>query len=368
MLQDLSSGVIYRNPKAHICSRHAYFPSSVQLPSGELVATFSLGEAFESEDCHLFLSRSSDLGQSWSEPAAVSPTISDQAISEFGRISWVGNQAVLLLVHCDRSHYPGEGLTNPANMGFVPTQFKIQWSSDDTLTAWTDPEDIQSPLEGPCFELCCPITPLSDGRWLLPTSTWSDWDGNLANGYRMLAMVSHDQGRSWPEWLDVMHYEEGPRYYWESKIIELSDGTLFANAWVYDPQQEVDLPSQYALSRDAGQTWTEPLSMELFGQTMTPIELADGRLLNVYRRMDEPGLWAQISRLDGDKWVNEACQPLWGHTVADLAKHEDTMVDHFRTLRFGAPDMIQLDNGEIFLSFWCYEDCVSVIRWFRFRV
>ena len=40
----------------------------------------------------------------------------------------------------------------------------------------------------------------------------------------------------------------------------------------------------------------------------------------------------------------------------------------FQSLRFGAPSITRLADGALYVAFWCYEDCVSVIRWFKFRV
>ncbi len=34
--------------------------------------------------------------------------------------------------------------------------------------------------------------------------------------------------------------------------------------------------------------------------------------LSVYRRMDRPGLWANLSALRRGRWENEAESPLWG--------------------------------------------------------
>ena len=44
------------------------------------------------------------------------------------------------------------------------------------------------------------------------------------------------------------------------------------------------------------------------------------------------------------------------------------MVQNFQVLRFGAPCVVRLDDGAIFVAFWCYEDCVSVIRWYKLSI
>ena len=72
-------------------------------------------------------------------------------------------------------------------------------------------------------------------------------------------------------------------------------------------------------------------------------------------------------RLDGDAWVNEAQLPLWGHGAGGggLTVGGDNLSHSFARLRFGLPAGLLLPDGEVFAAFWCVEDCVSVIRWFR---
>ena len=50
IIEYVQGHVIYENPKPQLRSRHGYFPGVVQLPSGELLALFVMGEAFESVD------------------------------------------------------------------------------------------------------------------------------------------------------------------------------------------------------------------------------------------------------------------------------------------------------------------------------
>ncbi|OPZ83154.1 MAG: BNR/Asp-box repeat protein [bacterium ADurb.Bin429] len=210
------------------------------------------------------------------------------------------------------------------------------------------------------------MTPLRDGRWLLPTSTWRGWDGYCPNGTRMVAFVSHDFGHTWPEYLDIMH--QPGIIFWESKIIEFPDGRLLAVAWAYDEEAGKDLPNHYCVSHDGGLTWSPPASTGLHGQTLTPFLLDDDRILCVYRRMDVPGLWVNLSTLDGDTWTNDAAEPLWGHHAVGLTSDSADMAHNFNVLRFGAPCITRLPDGMLFVAFWCYEDCVSNIRWFKFSI
>lgn len=364
----LDTGLVYRNPIAHVHSVHAYFPSVANLGDGELLCSLTLGEAFESPNLHSHLARSTDNGDTWQLEGELYPGTPDRLTSDACRLTALGNgEVVAFLVRHDRTDHPHEGLTNEQTLGFVPTELLLMRSGDNGRT-WTEPEPLEPPLVGPSFELCSPITPLADGRWFLPTSTWRGWDGECPNGMKMIALISADRGRTWPEYVDVLRDPEDKVVYWESKIVELPDGRLLTAAWAYDEQASADRPNQYALSSDGGRTWTAPASTGLQGQTLTPTVLPDGRVLCVYRRTDRTGLWANLSHLDGDTWVNDTCEPLWGADTAGLTGSSQSMVQNFQVLRFGAPCLCPLDDGAHLVAFWCYEDAVSNIRWIKVRV
>lgn len=365
-LRNLQTGTVYQNMKPHVYSIHAYFPSVVVMDNGEMLASVVLGQAFESADCHTHITRSKDEGKTWQMEGPIYPGTADRITSDGCRLTASpGGEVVAFMVRSDRTMHPDEGLTNHENLGFVPTELLLLRSSDYGHT-WQKPETINPPLAGPSFELCCPIIPLRDGRWILPTQTWPGWDGNCLNGIKMVAFISHDRGKTWSEYMDVMSELKGRVFFWESKIVEFSNGKLMAVAWAYDNVVSKDKLNQYSLSKDGGKTWSRPFSTGLMGQTLTPFLLDDERILCVYRRMDKPGLWANISHLDGDDWVNDSCQVLWGDQMLGLTTTEKDMARNFNVLRFGAPCICRLPDGKIFVAFWCYEDCISVIRWFKF--
>ena len=364
----LNTGLIYRNPRPHVHSMHAYFPSVVAMEDGEMLALLVLGEAFEAPNLRTWVARSTDQGETWHMEGPIYPGTTDRLTSDACRLTALpGGELVAFMVRCDRTDHPEEGLTSHETLGFVPIELLLLRSQDCGRT-WIEPQALAPPLVGPAFELCCPITPLGDGRWILPTSTWRGWDGYCPNGMKMVAFISSDRGQTWPAYVDVMADPKGRMIYWESKIIELSDRRLLATAWTYDEAKAQDLPDQYAISEDGGKTWSSPRSTGLVGQTLTPFLLEDGRILCIYRRMDKAGLWANLSHIEGDDWVNDGCEPLWGAEVAGLTASSGNMAQNFNVLRFGAPCVTRLPDGILFVAFWCYEDCVSNIRWFKLRV
>jgi sialidase-1 len=361
----IGTGLIYRNPKPHVHSIQASFPTVVTMDNGEMLAAVLLGEAFESANIHSNILRSTDGGETWQLEGPIYPGTRDRLTSDQVRITaFPGGEVVAFMVRHDRSDHPEEGLTNHENLGFVPTELLILRSADYGHT-WTEPETVVPPVVGPAFEHSSPIVQLKDGRWIWPTSTWRGWNGDCPGGMRVLALVSHDRGKTWPEHMEVMNMSGNRVTIWESKIVELPDGRLLAAGWPYSETTGKDLPNHYAISNDGSTTWTAPMSTGLIGQTLTPFVLDDGRVLSVYRRIDKPGLWANVSHLEGDAWVNDSATPMWGTQAAGLTTHSENMAQNFTVLRFGSPSVTRLPDGVLFVSFWCYEDCVCVCRWFK---
>ena len=85
-LEHLETGIVYRNPKPYLRAVNAWHPTLAALPSGELLASFDLGQGPEGLDYRTCLARSSDNGQTWSEPVdlfsdAVQPTTNSVRIA-----------------------------------------------------------------------------------------------------------------------------------------------------------------------------------------------------------------------------------------------------------------------------------------------
>ena len=362
----IETGLIYRNPKPHLFSRQAAFPSLVLLPSGEMLVSFAIGSGFEAADQHTELARSADGGRTWNLVGAVFNERADRPTSANVRISRVPDGELLAFgVRADRSRAE-EGLTNPETQGFVETELILLRSSDNGHT-WQRPTVVVPPLIGPSFELCSPVVPLSDGRWLWPTSTWKGWNGENPTGMKAIALVSYDRGHSWPEYVEVMNGVAENLIFWEQKIVDMGDGRLLAVCWTHDLGQGVDRPIHYAISEDYGRSFGPPRSTGLLGQTSTPIWLGDGRLLCVYRRTDMPGLWVAYGRINGDAWITDAQLPLWGDARASAGNTVggENLSLAFTTLKFGLPAGLLLPDGQVFVAFWCVEECIYNIRWFR---
>lgn len=363
----LDTGHIYRNPKPHVFSRHAYFPTVTQLPDGDLVAAMDIGEAFESPTMRSYACRSSDLGKTWSTPRRIfEPDTRDHAVSTTCRINHVG-EGVLLGWAClfDRCR-DQEGLANPETNGFCRTDFATVRSTDGGRT-WSPPQPVRLPVDWHHFETCAPPLPVDDGRLLALTSPWPTWQGTHSPwGHNGMAFVSEDGGQSWTDLITVFDGWDRGLTGFEQAMTRLSDGRLLAVAWTLDTKKNQSVNVRAAFSDDGGRTFSKPIDTPLHGETCRPLALDDNHVLAVYRRVDKPGLWAQLARIEGETWTPLADQLLWGGQVVGRDEHDSAMAS-MSTLRFGCPAILRLANGEAYTAFWGVEDGVSSIRWFRIK-
>lgn len=366
MIKCSATGLVYRNPKPHLRAIHTWHPSIVRLDDGELVASFDLGQAVESLDYRTYLARSSDGGQSWSAPTLLLEETTPRRSTHSIRISRTAAGALLGFGGRYYRDNPEEGLVNRANLGYVPMDLILHQSTDGGKT-WKGPLTIEPPLVGPSFEICHRILELPDGTWLAPTSTWRGWDGESPNGMKAVILVSRDQGRSWPEVLTTFDGTSEGLIYWEQSVTSLPDGRLLAVSWVFDEATGKSRPNRFTVSNADGRTFPSPRENGLHGQTAKVITLRDGRILCLYRREDQPGLWAHLARINGDAWEPLAEAPVWRGAEAGMSGRTSAG-EELSGLKFGYPSMVQLPDGEVFAVFWCCEDCIHNIRWVRLRV
>lgn len=361
----VDTGIVYRNPKPYLKSIHAYHPSMVVFSSGEIVVFFDLGVAVESLDYRTHLTRSVDGGKTWHLQGPLFPNPPGRPTTYSVRISQVSDE----LVGFGGLHYrdnPEEGLVNRQTLGFVPMDLIIVRSHDRGHT-WSNPEIITPPLVSPAWEVCHHILELPDGRWLAPTATWRGWNGENPAGEQAVVLISGDRGKTWLSFRRTFDGRESGLLHWEQSVVPLQDGRLLAVAWVHDQRTGENLPTPYSISDDGGRTFSTPQPTGLRGQTCKVLQLRDGRILCVYRRDDQPGLWANVAALWGDNWTNLAERSLWQGAASGMTGGT-TSADELAALRFGYPSLTQLADGDIFVVFWCVEDLVSNIRWLRLRV
>jgi BNR repeat protein len=356
------TGLVCRHAAPHPLG--AWYPSVVQVDRDTLLASVDVGQATESLDLRTCLTRSTDGGRSWTPPQ---PLFDDpvQPTSHSVRLGRV-KDGTLVAMGTRRYHlHPEEGILNRANLGYTRMDV-VQLSSTDKGRSWDGPRKVAAPLVGPAFETCHSVVELADGRWLYPTATWRGWDGQAPNGMKAVAFVSHDRGRTWREHLDVMDGSAEGIIYWEQSLVQLPDGRLMALCWAFHESSGTSLPNRFAISED-GQTFGPPRSAGMNGQTAKMLALGRNRVLCLYRRNDQPGLWAVLAEVESNGWNLLEQIPLWQGAASGMSG-AGTSSDELAALQFGYPSMVRMSDQEVLALFWCCEDGLPHVRWLRLGV
>jgi hypothetical protein len=363
MITVRETGLVYRNPRPELRSRHTWHPTIVRFDDGEMLVTFDIADADVALDYRTYATHSTDAGATWTPPERVVPDPPGRPTTQSVRSNLMADGSVVAMGALMYRDDPEKSVVNVPSLGYTEMELILTRSQDRGHT-WSPIERIAPPLEGPAFEVCHSITELSDGRWVWPCSTWMGWDGDAPNGMNAILLVSEDKGRTWPTYITEFDRWDEHIIHWEQHFLELRDGRFLTVAWVVDLDTGKTLATPYAVSHDNGATWHRGLTGFL-AQTTKTIELPDGRILAVYRRNDEAGLWATTARVEGDTWVNEETVPLWRGVQSSGMTGDTNPGEELAQLKFGFPQMVVEPDGAVFLVFWCEEDCIKNIRWFR---
>lgn len=355
-----ASGLVYSNPNPHLRSIVAYHPSLSLISESEFLATFDLGQAVEALDYHTVVSRSLDRGETWQLEGPIikePPPSTTHSI----RTSRLADESIVGFGSLQHREDPEAGLINARTFGYVPVDPFIVRSHDGGRR-WSKPELIKPPLIGSSWETCHHILELENGRWLAPLATWRNWNGDHPAGQQAIVFISDDQGKSWPAFGRTFDGRESGILHLEQSVIQLHDGRILAICWQHDLETGKTLPSIYSLSRDLGESFSQPAETGFLAQTAKLIQLRDGKILCIYRRHDKPGLWATLARIEKDQWINLEESPVWQGAESGMAGTLDAGTE-LSNLKFGYPSARQISEREVLVLFWCQEDCITHIRW-----
>ena len=367
-LEKLDENFIYENPQPMLRSRCAKFPGLVRLPSGELLALFELGEAFESVDSRTVISRSRDAGKSWQ----LQGELCDSArLGLQYRCSETLKPLLLrdgrLLASGYRFHRkdPEQTIANPETGGVLPADDVIYFSHDEGRT-WTLPQVIKHGFPEP-IELSGPLIETASGDLLGAGATFKSWDGSNPSGMIGIVFRSRDKGQTW-ETNERFFQTPGKNVVpFEARMIEMQPGRLVTLSWAYDTTASRNLPNHVTVSRDNGHIWSAPMNTGLLAQASNLFWLGDDQLLSIHaHREGETGLFVRLVSFKDDVWKVKAEAAIWGH--GNVGANKRDLAGHFWSLKFGQPSLLRLSADEFLAYHWCVEAGTYKIKSHRLKL
>lgn len=359
-IQVLGHVTVYENPIPLYRSRHGYFPGIVKTQDGELVALFSIGEAFESNDHHVCVSRSKDSGRTWEFQGPLHPDsprgtgMMKPTVLSDGRLIAIGY-----------AFYRDDPDTflNPETGGLPPGKNLISFSEDNGRT-WSLPRAMQ--LSRPeILEVSGPCIQLHNGELLAVGTPMTQWDGTRPSGHVGVALRSSDNGQSWND--KTLYFQHPSISPLEARLCQLSDGRVVAIVWALDEKNGRCLNNYVTVSHDDGHTWTEPLDTRVDAQASNIHPLRDGMLLSIHaHRESEPtGVVVRLIDFSRNRWKPLAETTVWDQA---LAAKVTGFRDMGQKVKFGQPALLQLGQDEYLAYHWAVEGGQGKILGHRIRV
>jgi len=357
-MKHMETFTIYQNPDPLLVSRQAVFPGLVQLPDGELIAMFSIGQAFDAADLRVHVCRSSDRGKSWTPPVPMHRhCYQPDEQSETFKPLLLSDGTLLAAGYAFVRPDPLTPIVDPATFAVLPLKNKAAFSRDHGRT-WTVPVDFN--VEGQPLELSGPCIQLSSGRILGATSPFRLGP----TGHSGWIIRSDDGGRSWSKHSEFFRAPRGEIAALECRLCEMGPDRIAVLFWAYDLQRGLNLCNHIAFSRDGGHTFEPALDTGIQAQASNLLWLDGSHLLTIHCHRESPvGLRVRLVATEEGSFSVKQTIDLFAEEA--LGSDTTNIEKQFGSLKFGQPSLLRLDNGEILAACWRVEDCQHVIQGFR---
>ncbi len=334
--------------KQELQERYIGWPTVARTRSGELLAVFSGDRDFHV--CpwgRVFLVRSSDQGETWSEPVCIANTPLDDR--DAGIIETKEGTLVVAWFSVDAfiktcPYYARHSTKSPPEvrerwLG----QFVIR--STDGGKTWGPPaQTVGSAPHGPIE--------LADGRLL-----YVGINCRLGDERTLAVEESRDDGLSWKHITDIPIPDDEPvTFFAEPHVVETTSGKLVA-MFRYESNDTLELYLWQSESLDGGKSWSVVHPTPIWGYPPHLLELSNGWLLVSYSRRTRP--WSEracISRDEGETWDVE-------NEISYSNATEDAV-----SWDFGYPSSVELDDGSILTVYYqthkrFERPCLMSTRW-----
>lgn len=318
-------------PDQTVTSGLGYFPVTIHLKNGDVLAVMRGGAPHIGRKGRLDLVRSSDGGKTWSKPWTAVDGPEDDRNPALGQLK----DGTVVLAFAIASNYDesGEKFKGGRNDRLFDGVY-LMFSKDHGQT-WTKPvrdETIHKFYEGTGqVSPYGKIIQLSDGAVLM--AVYFDF---FNRGHESYVFRSTNNGKTWSEPVLM------GKHYNETGIVALRDGRVLAAL-----RSEEGGHLAIAESKDRGKTWSEPVKVTADREHPGDlIQLKDGRVLLTYGERNPPRGAHAILSPDGRSWDNS--KPI---VLGDKSPNTDT----------GYPSSVEVSPGKILTLYYRVDDLQNAL-------
>lgn len=348
------SFIIYENPAPLLVSRQAVFPGLVKLANGDLLAMFSIGQAFDAADMRAYVSKSRDKGHSWSDPFPLHNGQSDEIESESFKPLMLSDGTLVATGYAFSRPDALTPIVDPESLEVLPLRNKVSFSAD-AGQSWTVPDTFE--VNGAPLELSGPPIETTSGCLLAAAAPFHLGD----HGHEGWIISSDDSGRNWAKISTFFRSEQSEIGAWECRLTELEPERIAVLFWAYDNQAQRNLSNHLALSSDGGRSFDPAIKTSILGQASNLISLGPGRLLTIHcHREGDIGLVMRELAVVGNTVEIIGEHPIFAQQF--MGSSTGNISEQFGSLKFGQPSLLRISPTEVIAAWWQVENCQYVIK------
>ena len=338
---------------------------------GEILATYRVGAASDSEIGNAEVRRSLDGGRTWSAAATPWATSFDGRRGTLYAPSLTvlgGDRVLACVLWIDRDAFPGQPIFSPETEGCLPMRILLADSSDRGQT-WTEWREVRMPADVGPPSLTSPVRRLASGRLLLSVESNKEYHDASRWFQRVVYLYSSDDGRTWTAPVTVCQDPTGRIRNWDQRVNVAPDGRLVSFTWTYDSETVTYRDIHRRISTDEGLTWTDPEPLGITDQAGHPAILPDGRVVLPWVDHFETHSLRVRSAASIEAPLDPASEVTLYSTAAAIAGEGTDGGDALlamATWTFGSPFALPLPDGSVLVAAYVGDTDADVgVNWYR---
>ena len=370
-IEILSDRPVSRNYLQGNGSLACAYPSSTVLADGDIACVYRQGATKHSPDGILVMQTSSDCGNSWTEPQVVfdGQQLNPTKTVESGGICFT-NTGTLVATFGLVEALPA-GVYVFSEQGMALRRKTCASRSEDRGATWSDRSQMDvSPFQNagittrpfvlPNGAICVPVEVQTAQGPMGTALTFSQNDGRT---FESLSVCAADP--------------EGRLNLCDARFTTLPDGRILMLLWTFLQESEKTIEVHQSLSADGGRTWLAPRPTGISGQITVPLALPSGTLIAASNFRHTPeGIRIWMSTDEGSRWDSEPPIQMWdlrkscvlGQPVSEesFEEKDESVWEALDRFTFGTPDLLQLRDGSILLTYYGTVSGITHVRACRF--